>query len=159
MSSKGYSYIEVIISMSLISIFGLCFMSGFSVAIQNYRFAKENYYANVASENLLNAAEAQIDKNDSISNILLLGNDYFYTDKFNFVVRLNEIGNNFEIDQNSCDEINFTDETYLPIKTEISCDNPNLFKDIAESKKANYLITVDVFDKNHKFLKRLSKIY
>ncbi len=141
MKNHGFSYIEIILSMTLISIFSICLVNRFD--LKNYKFARENYFADIAVENLLNIAEAEFATKNSVSDIEF--------DKFNFTVRVNEIEKNFSVSQNiftSCGNENF-----LPINTEIYADTENLF-DISKS----YLLTVDLFDKNHKFLKRLTKI-
>lgn len=141
MKNHGFSYIEIILSMTLIIIFSICLVNRFD--LKNYKFARENYFADIAVENLLNIAEAEFAAKNSVSDIEF--------DKFNFTVRVNEIGENFSVNKNAFTSCG--NENFLPIDTEIFSDNENLF-DISKS----YLLTVDLFDKNHKFLKRLTKI-
>lgn len=152
---RGYSYIEIIISMTLISILGLCLTNGVCIAVKNYNFSRENYFADITSENLLNMAEVN---NSSLSDIFSGGSENFYTDKFNFTVRANQIMSDFSIDKNNFDEINYGGEEFLPIETQIFSGSRSLFDDISKNGCSNYLITVDLFNKKHKFLKRLTKI-
>ena len=163
---RGFSYIEVVICMALISIFVLGLANSYFSIKKNFVLAEENYFADVAVENILNLAESEFNLKKSINNILdeneydkIFLDDNFYRDKFNFNIRLNEIDENFIIKNNSLEEINPDNEDFLLIDTEITCDNKNLFDIInLDSDKKKYLLTVDLYNKNHKFLKRLIKI-
>ena len=154
MKNKGSSYIEIIICMSLLSIIGLILNMGFNIILKNCMFAKKNYYANVAAENLINASAFEIEKNNSLSNILNLDSEYFYMDKFNFIIHMNKIEHDFSISKEIFAQVNYGQEKFLPLSTEIFCDN----KSIMDTKKKNYLVTVELFSKDHKFIKHLIKI-
>lgn len=153
--SNGFSYIEIIISMMLISIFVLGMSNIFFVAKKKYNFVQENYFADITLDNLFNAAKSEFDLNQSILNIDP-DEEYFYHDKFNFVMRLNQFDNDLFIKNNNYEIINTDNEDVFPLETEIiNCDNNYLFSNINETdENGNYLLTIDLFDKKHNFLKR-----
>ena len=150
--------------MALISIFLLGLANSYFVIRKNFILASENYFADVVIENILNLAESEFDFKKSINNILdsydkFFLDDNIYHDKFYFNIRLNEIDKNFNVIKDSLEIINPNDEDLLPIDTEIVCDNKDLIRIFSlDSTEKNYLITVDLYNKNHKFLKRIIKI-
>lgn len=152
---NGFSYIEIIISMMLISIFILGMSNIFFVAKKKYNFVQENYFADVTLDNLFNAAKSEFDLNKSILNIDP-DEKYFYHNKFNFVMRLSQFDNDLFIEDNNYEIINTDNENVFPLETEIiDCDNSYLFSNINETYgNQNYLLTIDLFDKKHNFLKR-----
>ncbi len=149
---NGFSYLEIIISMVLISVFILGTINIFAIARKKYNFAHENYFVDVTLDNLFNVVKSEFDLNNSILN-LDCKQKYFYPDKFNFVIRLNKfdadmcLRNNFEI-------LNPNSENIQPLKINLTCDNQNIFSD----KHENYLLTIDLFDKEHKFLKCITSL-
>lgn len=164
-SAHGFSYIEIIISMALISVFILGLTNTYFSAKKNISCAKENYLADIALENILNIAEAEFDLQKSISNILnnhnqdLITNN-LYQDKFNFNIRLNEIDKDFEVNKNSLETFNPDNENLLLIDTKIIFNDSNLYDILnIDSNTKRYLITVDLYNKEkHKFLGRIIKI-
>ena len=155
---NGFSYLEIIISITLISIFILSTTNIFSVACTKYNFAHENYFVDVALDNLFNVVKSEFDLNNSILN-LNCDSKYFYPDKFNFVIRLNKFdvvdSDNLIFNlQNDYEILNPGNENILPSKINLTCDNKNLFL----NKRENYLLIIDLFDKKHKFLKRITSL-
>ena len=150
--------------MALISIFLLGLANSYFVIKKNFILASENYFADVLVENILNLAESEFDFKKSINDILdsydkFFLDDNIYHDKFYFNIRLNEIDKNFNVIKDSLEIINPNDEDLSPIDTEIVCDNKDLINIFSlDSTEKNYLITVDLYNKNHKFLKRIIKI-
>lgn len=149
---NGFSYLEIIISMVLISIFILGTINIFAIAQKKYNFAYENYFVDVTLDSLFNVAKSEFDLTNSILNIDC-GQKYFYPDKFNFVIRLNKFDTDMSL-QNDCEILNPSNENISPLEMNLECDNQNIFSD----KRENYLLTIDLFDKKHKFLKRITSL-
>ncbi len=149
---NGFSYLEIIISMVLISVFILGTINIFAIARKKYNFAHENYFVDVTLDNLFNVAKSEFDLNNSILN-LDCEQKYFYPDKFNFVIRLNKFDSDLCL-QNECKILNPSHENVLPLEINLTCNNQNIFSD----KHENYLLTIDLFDKEHKFLKRITSL-
>lgn len=149
---NGFSYLEVIISITLISIFILSTINIFAIARKKYNFVYENYLSDLVLDNLFNYAQAEFDLNNSILNIDFQ-QTYFYPDKFNFIIRLNKFDSDLQL-QNDFEILNPANENLVPIAVNLMCDNQNLFSD----KHGNYLLTIDLFNKKHKFLKRITSL-
>ncbi len=154
MENRGSTYIEIIICMSLLSVIGISLSMGFNTILRKNSYAQKNYYANVAAENLINAASCELEKNNSLSNISEMDSEYFYADKFNYIVRANRIDQNFAISPEIYDQVQSGQENFLDLDTKISCDDASFTNCAA----GNYLVTVEVFDKDHKLIKHLIKI-
>ena len=149
---NGFSYLEIIISMVLISVFILGTINIFAIARKKYNFAYENYFADVTLDNLFNVAKSEFDLKNSILNIDC-EQKCFYPDKFNFVIRLNQFDSDLCL-QNECKILNPSHENILPLEITLQTDSKNLFPHEHE----NYLLTIDLFDKKHKFLKRMTNL-
>ena len=139
----------------MISIFILGISNIFFVSTRKYNFIQKNYFADITLDNLFNAAKSEFDLNESILNIDP-NEKYFYHDKFNFVMRLTQFDNDLFIKNNNYEIINTDNEDVFLLETEIiDCDNNYLFSNINKTdENGNYLLTIDLFDKKHNFLKR-----
>ena len=149
---NGFSYLETIISMVLIIVFILGTINIFAIARKKYNFAHENYFVDVTLDNLFNAAKSEFDLNNSILN-LDCEQKYFYPDKFNFVIRLSKFDTDMCL-QNDFEILNPNSENIQPLEINLMCDNQNIFS----NRRENYLMTIDLFDKKHKFLKRITSL-
>ena len=160
MNKNGYSYLEIIICMTLVSIIGLCLANNLKISIKKNKFAYDNHYLNIATENLINIAHSALDNNndlsEQISNINEQESSYFYSDRFNFAIQINKISDDLSVINESSYLLNPDNEEILSINTVITFNNQFLFEH--NPNKSNFLITVDLFDKNHKLLKRVFKI-
>ena len=149
---NGFSYLEIIISMVLISIFILGTINIFAIAQKKYNFAHQNYFVDVTLDSLFNVAKSEFDLNNSILN-LDCRQKYFYPDKFNFVIRLNKFDTDMRL-QNNFEILNPNSENIQPLEINLTCDNQNICSD----RRENYLLTIDLFDKKHRFLKRITSL-
>jgi hypothetical protein len=156
---SGYSYIEIIIAMALFSILTMQIANQINIITKNYIFSQDSYFANLAAENLLNIVLYDIEQNNSLSKNLYSDNELFYDSKFNFSIQINKIMQNYLIDtQNHIAEINNSHEEIPNIQTEISCNNINLFQDINTQQSNSILITINIFNKHHKLIKKITSI-
>jgi len=147
LNSNGYSYLEIIIAMALASILSVQVISQNFILIKQHVFTQENYLANIACENLLNIILANLDQQEFISQEIFNSQELFYLERFNFIIRLNKINT-----QEFFFVFNHEVKDIKKINANIFCDN-NFFM-----QELNYLITIDIHDKQDKFLKRLCVI-
>lgn len=104
--NRGLSYIEIIISMSLIFIMLLPISNAVYVSLRSYTYSKHNYFANIVAENLINVFDNydvnEVSKYASGSDLreVITIDDfdkYFYTNQFNFSVTIKDLQNDNEI--------------------------------------------------------------
>lgn len=65
---RGFTFVEIIVSISIISILSILIYSIYGQAIQNYIIANRIYMATIDCQNILLELECQIDNNDGIYN-------------------------------------------------------------------------------------------
>jgi hypothetical protein len=137
--------------------------------ITKYHYTlQNNYFANVACENIMNLLLANFDQNNlsSIKESLYSNIDFVYDERFNFVIRINTISSDGSINiENNFYEINGSQENISPIETQIFCSNRYLLASSLDESlhddlrnETSFLITIDVFSKDHNLLKRFISI-